>query len=178
MPDWHGPTLLMLCVFWIDQFRRCHGEKGSLNLLKIFVKCNNLKSFLSFWQFFVVYWSVLHAYWMYLSFSWIICYLYNIMDVLVISSSTISQMRFSYLLVHAQLAFFQLNIYNIYSSKNNSSLTSKLSHFVDHMFQDMACDTFLKIVQKCKRKFVIVQVIMVPQNLSLLVLIFESSYYY
>ena len=25
-------------------------------------------------------------------------------------------------------------------------------------FQDMACDTFLKIVQKCKRKFVIVQV--------------------
>lgn len=25
--------------------------------------------------------------------------------------------------------------------------------------QDMACDTFLKIVQKCKRKFVIVQVI-------------------
>lgn len=24
--------------------------------------------------------------------------------------------------------------------------------------QDMACDTFLKIVQKCKRKFVIVQV--------------------
>lgn len=27
-----------------------------------------------------------------------------------------------------------------------------------HTFQDMACDTFLKIVQKCKRKFVIVQV--------------------
>ena len=27
-----------------------------------------------------------------------------------------------------------------------------------HIFQDMACDTFLKIVQKCKRKFVIVQV--------------------
>ncbi|KAL8472610.1 hypothetical protein ACS0TY_030052 [Phlomoides rotata] len=25
-------------------------------------------------------------------------------------------------------------------------------------FKDMACDTFLKIVQKCKRKFVIVQV--------------------
>lgn len=27
-----------------------------------------------------------------------------------------------------------------------------------NLFQDMACDTFLKIVQKCKRKFVIVQV--------------------
>lgn len=27
-----------------------------------------------------------------------------------------------------------------------------------NIFQDMACDTFLKIVQKCKRKFVIVQV--------------------
>lgn len=30
--------------------------------------------------------------------------------------------------------------------------------FPMHLFQDMACDTFLKIVQKCKRKFVIVQV--------------------
>lgn len=29
-------------------------------------------------------------------------------------------------------------------------------------FQDMACDTFLKIVQKCKRKFVIIQVKSLP----------------
>lgn len=30
--------------------------------------------------------------------------------------------------------------------------------FMYKLFQDMACDTFLKIVQKCKRKFVITQV--------------------
>ncbi|GMP37352.1 hypothetical protein CsSME_00009067 [Camellia sinensis var. sinensis] len=29
--------------------------------------------------------------------------------------------------------------------------------YVDFSSKDMACDTFLKIVQKCKRKFVIVQ---------------------
>jgi hypothetical protein len=32
------------------------------------------------------------------------------------------------------------------------------------IFQDMACDTFLKIVQKCKRKFVIVQVTSIFQR--------------
>ena len=34
------------------------------------------------------------------------------------------------------------------------------------VFQDMACDTFLKIVQKCKRKFVIVQVTCTLRNSS------------
>lgn len=29
---------------------------------------------------------------------------------------------------------------------------------IDFTWQDMACDTFLKIVQKCRRKFVILQV--------------------
>lgn len=34
--------------------------------------------------------------------------------------------------------------------------------------QDMACDTFLKIVQKCRRKFVILQVLdsLLLQNLK------------
>lgn len=36
-----------------------------------------------------------------------------------------------------------------------------------HFFQDMACDTFLKIVQKCKRKFVITQVIWASNPLFL-----------
>ena len=33
-----------------------------------------------------------------------------------------------------------------------------LTVYILWSFQDMACDTFLKIVQKCKRKFVLVQV--------------------
>ncbi|KAF9624497.1 hypothetical protein IFM89_011540 [Coptis chinensis] len=35
---------------------------------------------------------------------------------------------------------------------------SNVTYMNEVFFQDMACDTFLKIVQKCKRKFVIVQV--------------------
>lgn len=42
----------------------------------------------------------------------------------------------------------------------------RLILFMFHVFQDMACDTFLKIVQKCKRKFVITQVTwaMIPSS--------------
>lgn len=44
------------------------------------------------------------------------------------------------------------------------------------LFQDMACDTFLKIVQKCKRKFVILQVTFDSLHLLRLCLFIHSFY--
>ena len=43
---------------------------------------------------------------------------------------------------------------------NVSILKKKKCNFSCSWFQDMACDTFLKIVQKCRRKFVITQVML------------------
>lgn len=80
--------------------------------------------------------------------------------------------------LHAQSAIFKLNVFNIYAVKNNTSIVSTVSPSVIHVFQDMALDRFLKIAQKCKREFVILQVTVVPQKFSLLVLVFVSSSYY
>ena len=42
------------------------------------------------------------------------------------------------------------------------------------LLQDMACDTFLKIVQKCKRKFVTQQVNpRIPPMVYMMVLVFS-----
>lgn len=58
----------------------------------------------------------------------------------------------------------QVGLFNI----NDQGTQERETKFAFAHFQDMACDTFLKIVQKCRRKFVILQVrdIFLPRSFS------------